>query len=143
MLSLVNDHIRHCERRLAECILEVADELRLLDPADLVAWLRGRRFGNIAALVAASAELTFKPGALRFAMSGDATLDWSGRLAIRLDMELHHGGVDCFFSQHFDATRTEVVITYLLVDGAPCLSAAAAERFVAAVCDARKLDATE
>ena len=43
MLSLTNEHIRACERVLALNVAGIAIDLRQLDAADLVAWVRGNR----------------------------------------------------------------------------------------------------
>ena len=62
----MNEHIRKCEQVLAESVIEVARDLRLVEATDLVVWLQGRRFGNIAAIVNSSTELLFKAGVLQF-----------------------------------------------------------------------------
>lgn len=136
MLTPCNDHLGECERILAESILELASELRLINAADMVGWLRCHRFGNLATLVSSSAELMFKPSTLRFSFSGEAELTWEGDLALHLDMEFHHRSVDCYFKLHLLKVHAGVAITYLAVDGLPCNTEAASERFAAALADA-------
>lgn len=136
MLTSCNDHIRDCERLLAESVLDLASELRLIDAADMIAWLRCHRFGNIASLVSSSAELMFKPSTLRFSFSGAAELTWDGDLAVHMDMEFHHHSVDCYFKLHLLKAHAGVVITYLAVDGLPCNNAAASNRFGEVLADA-------
>jgi hypothetical protein len=133
----MNEHIQRCEQVLAESVIDVARDLRLVDATELVAWLRGQRFGNIAAVVRSSAELFFKGDALRFAMSGAADLAWSGRLAINLDMEFQHAGVECHFRLYLYDAFVGVGISYLTVKGGPCVSASAADCFRMAMTDAR------
>lgn len=136
MLSLCNDQIKACERMLAKSVLGLANELRIVDAGDMVGWLRCHRFGNLASLVSSSTELMFKPNTLRFSLSGDAELTWSGRMAVGLDMEFHHDCVDCYFRLHLDETCAGVDITYLSINGGPCTSPAHRERFAAALADA-------
>jgi hypothetical protein len=129
MRSLTNEHISRCERALATATVAIAADLRKLDPTDLVAWLRGHRYGNIAALINASSELLFAPGTLRFALSGGADLSWSGELNLHLDMEFHHQGVHCYFRWHIERAHVGVAITYMMIDGVPCESCRQAARF--------------
>lgn len=136
MLTSRNDHIRGCERLLAESVLDLASELRLIDAADMIAWLRCHRFSNIASLVSSSAELMFKPNTLRFSFSGAAELTWDGDLAVHMDMEFHHHLVDCYFKLHLLKAHAGVVITYLAVDGSPCNNTSASNLFEAALADA-------
>jgi len=136
MRILSNTHIRRCEMALAKGVIRLADDLRMVDATDLVAWLRAHRFGNVAAIVNSSTELMFKPGTLRFSLSGGAELTWSGRLGIHLDMEFHHLAIDCYFRLQLEQSQAAVGITYLAVDGAPCRSAATSERFLVAFADA-------
>lgn len=137
MLSLVNEHVRKCEEVLSKHVREVAHDLRAVDAADLVTWLHGHRLGSIAAIIASSSEELFKPGTLRFAMSGEAGLTWTGQIWVRVDMEFHHAGIDCYFRLLLSNSATEVAMTYLAIDGLPCMTAAACDRFAAAVADAR------
>jgi hypothetical protein len=138
VLSIANEHIHACEKILGEGLMEVARDLRQVDAADLVAWLRGHRFGNVAALIASSAELVFKEGTLRFALSGTADLAWSGTLSIELDMEFHDAAIDCYFRLYLFDASIAVGITYLAVNGAPCTSRHGAICFARAIRTARR-----
>lgn len=137
MLSLANEHIAACERALAEGLVDLAQDLRRVDAADIVAWIHGGRLGNVAAIVGSATELVFRPGALRFAHSGGVDLAWQGGLAVHLDMELHHAGVDCYFRLHISETHSGVAITYLSVDGASCRTRTSRNRFMRALAAAR------
>ena len=66
------------EKALAEGIKEVASELRLIEAADFVAFIRTDQFANIANLVNSSTELYFKPDTITFGLSGDVNLQWGG-----------------------------------------------------------------
>ena len=58
------------EKALADGIKEVASELRLIDAADFVAFIRTEQFANIGNLVSSSTELYFKPDTIKFGLSG-------------------------------------------------------------------------
>ena len=50
---------------VAKAIESVVSELRMVDVADYVAYIKLERFANISDLVASAAELYFMPGTLR------------------------------------------------------------------------------
>lgn len=137
MLPSRNSHIDACERILAGSIMTVADDLRALDPTDLVAWLRYQRYGNIGALIDTSLEMMFKAGAFTCARSGCAEVGWSGTLRIHIDLEFRHGVVDCHFRLHMERYWVGVSITYMSIDGSVCQSAEQVGRFEAMLRDAR------
>ncbi|WP_088345896.1 MULTISPECIES: hypothetical protein [Rhodomicrobium] len=107
-----DDHAEH-EMALAAGLAEVAAELRLIDAADLIAFIRTRQFGNLRSLVNASIEMYFKPGTVSFGQSGEARLGWSGEPSIMLDMEFHHRAVDIFFRLVLEARQAGVEIEYI------------------------------
>jgi hypothetical protein len=76
------------ERIVAEFISPVASELRLLDAADLVSFLRFEFLGNIADLVSSAAELYFHPGTVNFGAGGDYKFDWGDLPEVSLDLEI-------------------------------------------------------
>ncbi len=84
------------ERILAEAILPVASELRLLDVADLVALLRFELHANLRDLVASAAELYFHPGTVNFGIGGDYRLEWDGEPEVSLDLEIKPRGVTVY-----------------------------------------------
>lgn len=101
---------------LADGLRDVASELRMIEAADLIAFIRTEQFGNIANLVASSAECYFMPGTLRFGQSGDIDVRWGGCPAISLDMEFHHLGVNAFFRLRLEALHAGVELTYIAFD---------------------------
>lgn len=107
-----NDHAEH-EKVLAAGMREVAAELRLIDPADLVAFVRTGQFGNLRSLVNASTEMYFKPGTVSFRQSGDVNLGWTGEPCIVLDMEFQHRAVEVFFRLVLEARQAGVEIEYI------------------------------
>lgn len=106
------DNAEH-ERALAQGLKEVAAELRLIDAADLVAFIRTGQFGNVRSLVNASTEMYFKPGTMSFSHSGHVNLGWSGEPSIALDMEFRHPVVDVFFRLVLEAQQAGVEIEHI------------------------------
>jgi len=53
----------------------VANELRLIDVADFVAYIHAEKFANIQDIVNSSVELFFKPGTLSFGWGAEFELD--------------------------------------------------------------------
>ena len=101
------------EKALADGLRDVAAELRLIDAADLTAFLRTERFGNIANLVNSSTELYFKPGTLRFGLSGDVRLKWGEEPIVELDLEFAHKGVMVNFRLVLQALQAGLEINYI------------------------------
>ena len=87
MLRQGSAHAHEREKVLADGMKEVAAELRLIDPADLVAFIRTERYGNIRTLVNAATELYFKPGIISFAggvPNAEIVPPWPKLSALRL-----------------------------------------------------------
>jgi len=108
----LEDRSEH-ERILARGLKEVAAELRLVDAADLIAYIRTGRFGNVRSLVNASTEMYFKPGTMSFRQSGDVTACWNGEPSIILNMEFRHPSVDVFFQLVLESEEAGVEIEYI------------------------------
>ncbi len=108
----LEDQAEH-EKILAHALKEVAAELRLVDAADLIAFIRTGRFGNVRSLVAASTEMYFKPGMMSFRLSGDVMFCWNGEPSILLDMEFRHPAVHVFFQLVLEAQQAGVEIEYM------------------------------
>ncbi|MGF1621493.1 MAG: hypothetical protein ACFCUR_12865 [Rhodomicrobiaceae bacterium] len=106
------DQAEH-EKVLARGLKEVAAELRLVDAADLIAFIRTGRFGNVRSLVNASTEMYFKPGMMSFRQSGDVSFCWDGAPSIVLNMEFRHPAVDVFFQLVLEARQAGVEIEYI------------------------------
>lgn len=105
-----------CEQALAEGIMDVASELRLIDAVDLIAFIRTEQFGNIRNLVSSSTELFFKPGTVNFGASGEVDMRWGKPPAIMLDMEFQHKQVRVYFRLLLEALRAGVEIDYVSFD---------------------------
>lgn len=118
MLRLGHDYTLDREKALADGLRDVASELRLIDAADLIAYIRTERFANIANLVSSSTELYFKPGTVSFGQSGDVDVKWGATPAISLDMEFRHLRVNVYFRLLLQAMEAGVEINYITFDGA-------------------------
>ena len=95
------DELSETRRRRSETIgaamVDVASELRLTDPSELILMIRGEQAANIADLVNSSGELFFRGGALRYALSAGCDVQWDSTPTVRLDMEFHYEAVSAFF----------------------------------------------
>lgn len=113
MLKQGKDFLRDREQTLAYSLREVAAELRLIEAADFVAYIRTEQFANIRTLVNSSTEMFFKPGTIRFGASADLVLDWGRAPSIMLDMEFHHLKVDVYFRLLLESLSAGVEINYI------------------------------
>lgn len=135
--ALGGPHADLRERALATALTGVASELRLIEAADFVAFIRTGQVGNIRALVASAAELHFVPGALAVGMLGSAELAWHGSPRIALDMQFHHDGVAAYFRLFLGASEAAVALDYLSVSPVVRCAEQETRRLVAALEGAR------
>ena len=105
------------ERIIAAAMVDVATELRLTDPSELILMIRGEQAANIADLVNSSGELFFRGGALRYALSAGCDVQWDTTPVVRLDMEFHYAAVSAFFRLMIGRKRAAVDVVEVLVDG--------------------------
>ena len=131
------DYTCERERALAEGIKEVASELRLIDAADFVAFIRTEQFANIGNLVSSSTELYFKPDTIKFGLSGDIDLQWGGTPSISLDMEFHHMRVNVYFRLLLEALHAGIEIDYITFDEGSADPDENTQRLVEAIANAR------
>lgn len=106
------------EMIVAKAIEEVATELRLVDIADYVAFIRLERFTAIADIVDSASELFFQPGVVLFGHGGTANVDWSGKPEILLDMQLKPKGVTVYFTLRLSDLSAAVDVSYVAFDEA-------------------------
>lgn len=125
------------EKALGYGIRELASDLRLVEPADYINFVRTERFANIANLIASSAELFFKPGTIYFGHSGDVDVSWDQPPTVALDMEFRHMRVNVYFRLVLEAQQAGVEITYVAFDGASDEPDENTQRLVDAIADAR------
>ena len=98
---------------VAEAIRQVVHELRLVDVADYIAFIRLEHFACLADLVESAAELYFLPGAVRLGHGGEAHVDWSGAPRIVLDLELRPSGATVYFQLSLTEQEASVVVNYV------------------------------
>jgi hypothetical protein len=108
---------RRRDQIVAAAMVEVATELRLIDPSELIVMIRGEQAANIADLVNSSGELFFRGGALRYALSARCDVQWDTTPVVRLDMEFHYEAVSAFFKLTIGRKRAGIEVIEVLVDG--------------------------
>jgi hypothetical protein len=125
------------EEIIASAMVDVATELRLADPSELILMIRGEQAANIADLVNSSSELFFKSGTLRYALSAGCDVQWDSTPTIRLDMEFRHAAVCAFFRLMIGRKRAAVDVVEVLFDDDGLDDAAMDQRLSAAIASAR------
>ena len=106
-------HAKSRELIVAKAIEQVVDELRLIDVADYIAFIRLEHFACLSDLVDSAVEPFFLPGTLRLGHGGEAHVDWSGSLRIVLDLELRPPGVTVYFQLTLSEERSSVAVNYV------------------------------
>lgn len=106
-------HAHSREAIVANAIQQVVGELRLIDVADYIAFIRLEHFACLSDLVDSAAELYFMPGTLRLGHGGEAHVDWSGNPRIVLDLELRPPGVTVYFQLTLSEHTASVVVNYV------------------------------
>lgn len=137
MLKQGNIYTVEREKALADGLREVAAELRLIDAADLIAFIRTEQFANIANLVNSSTELYYQPGTLSFGRSGDIDVKWGATPAVSLDMEFHHRHVSVYFRLLLEALQAGIEITYINFSAGSGDPDENTQALIAAIADAR------
>ena len=98
---------------VARAIEQVVSELRLIDVADYIAFIRLEHFACLSDLVDSASELFFMPGTLRLGHGGEVHVDWSGWPRIVLDLELRPRGATVYFQITLTENEASVVLNYV------------------------------
>ncbi|MCA0046812.1 hypothetical protein LB577_07570 [Mesorhizobium sp. B283B1A] len=106
-------HAKSREIIVASAIEQVVGELRLIDVADYIAFIRLEHFACLSDLIDSAAELFFMPGTLRLGHGGEAHVDWSGSPRIVLDLELRPPGATVYFQLTLSENGNSVVVNYV------------------------------
>ena len=106
-------HANSRELIVADAIEPVVGELRLIEVADYIAFIRLEHIACLSDLVDSAAELYFHPGTLRLGHGGEAHVDWGGSPRIVLDLELRPRGVTIYFQLTLTGQGTSVVVNYV------------------------------
>jgi hypothetical protein len=125
------------EQLIANAMVDVATELRLADPTELILMIRGGQEANIADLVNSSSELFFKSGTLRYALSAGCDVQWDSTPTIRLDMEFRHDAVCVFFRLAIGRKSAAVDVVEILFDETDLDPSTKDQRLSAALAGAR------
>lgn len=137
MDNLVTDVARQRTAILAEALGETVAELRLIDPGDIIAYIRAGQWANIADLVDSSAELSFREGAMTFACAADFVLDWASTPSIALEMEFQGHAISAFFTLFLDRGNGMVALRRIWFPIEPESATDGTEALAKAVADAR------
>jgi hypothetical protein len=98
---------------VANAIQEVVSELRLVDVADYIAFIRLEHFACIADIVDSATELYFLPRTLRLGHGGEARVGWTEPPQIALDLELRPSGATVYFTLTLSARHASVEVNYV------------------------------
>lgn len=104
------------EQIFAEALRDFIAELCLVDGGVLIGWIRGERHGNIADVVASSAELYFKESVLTYADAADVCLDWGRSMQVVLDLEFSAEPMTVFFKLVLDEVFAGVAIQRIVAE---------------------------
>lgn len=103
---------------VANAIKDVVSELRMVEIADYIAYIRLERFATIADLVDSAAELYFQPGTLKLGHGGEAQVTWSDPPRIVLDLELCPRGATVYFALTMEDKQAGVQVHYVAFEDA-------------------------
>lgn len=98
------------EKILADGIVDVASELRMVDISDFIYHIKSENYANVGDLINSSAELYFKPGTITFNWSATLRVDWKAPPAVAFDLEFKNAGVTALFSLELQNDRASVDI---------------------------------
>jgi hypothetical protein len=114
-------HSKAREEIVSEAIREVVRELRMVEVADYIAFMRLEHFACIADIVDSAAELFFMPGTVRLGNGGDAIVGWDEVPKILLDLELRPRGATIYFTLSLTDRQAGVEVNYVSFDAPdPC-----------------------
>lgn len=111
----------HTEAReliVSEAIQQVVSELRLVDAADYIAFIRLEHFGCVADIVDSAAELYFMPGTVKLGAGGDIIAGWGHPPKILLDLELRPRGATVYLTLTLADHTAGVEVNYVTFENA-------------------------
>ena len=113
--------IAAAEEIFANALRDFIGELCLVDGGVLIGWIRGQHHGNIADVVASSAELFFKDSVLTHADGADVNLDFGRSMQVVLDMEFSAQPLTVFFKLVLDEMFAGIAIQRIVAEDAAAL----------------------
>jgi hypothetical protein len=111
-------HTASREIIVANAISEVVSELRLVEVADYIAFIRMEHFACLADIVDSAAERFFLPGTVRLGHGGEAEVGWDSAPRVALDMELRPHGATVYFTLGLTGPTASVDVNYVAFDEA-------------------------
>jgi len=124
-------------KAIADGIGAVAAELRLINVADFISFIRLEQFGNIRDIVNSSMELYFKHGTLSYGCAADYELEWDRPPAIYLDMDFRHRQVAVSFNLVLRARHAAVSIHSISFEAPSSDPEEDTRHLIAAIADAK------
>jgi hypothetical protein len=131
------DHSILRAKAIADGIMDVAAELRMLNVADYISFIHLEQFNNIRDIVNSSMELYFKHGTLSYGCSADYEIEWDQSPSVILDLEFRHQEVVARFNLTLQADHASVEISEISFGPGARDEADATRQLVAAMTDAR------
>ena len=113
---LAQDICLELEPHVASSIGSLAAELRLVDIADYIAYLRMEQFGCIADIVRDAADLYFTPGYIQFGMDGEASADWGAAPEVTLMLIINSARAKAHVTLKLCTDHAEVKLGYVSFD---------------------------
>lgn len=98
------------ERALAECLRHFLSELFYTNAGVVIGYVHANQDSNLNDLIASSAELSLRPGLLRYGQNAAISSDWGQPPEVSLDMELAHPALKVYFRVEFDGKGMGVSI---------------------------------
>ncbi len=127
---------------VAHAIGEVVTELRLVDVADYIAFIRLEHFACISDIVDSAAELYFQPRTVRLGNGGQVHASWSEPPRIELDLELRPSGATVYFTLSLGANGAGIEVNYVAFEQ-PDADPERNTAFLAAAIDGARIRRTE
>ena len=137
---MLNTGIRHAdvrERIIARAVAPVADELRLLDVAELIALIKFEQFANVASLVTSSIEMSFAPETLCAGLGGSVAVEWGKAPTLIFDLEFHHQAVHAYFRLFIEHALAGVQLDFVRFERPSAMGSENTARLAAALNSAR------
>ena len=102
------------EKMLADNLRGFLAELCLINAGVFINYIEEEKGENINDIVASSAELTIKPGLLRYGRHATVESSWGFPPEVSIDLELHHASLAAFFRVVFEAQAVAVHLDGIL-----------------------------
>lgn len=112
--SLTGRAVFPYEKLLADSLRGFLSELCLINAGIFISYIEADKGENISDIVASSAELTLKPGLLRYGRHATIDSVWGFPPEVSIDLELHHANLAAFFRVVFEAQTVGVHLDGIL-----------------------------